>query len=115
VIRFGPNFFSGRLLSDAPIPKRPVAFEKLTIEPRGICFFYWDNNNEIGQNGGLPPDHTAKGVTFYKSVQNQVGEAVWWQKWYLSKRTPEDRIEPGGVGTYLSACCFIEITITGSN
>jgi len=25
---------------------------------------------------GLPPDYTAKGVTFYESVQNQVSEAV---------------------------------------
>jgi hypothetical protein len=38
-----------------------------------------------------------------------------WQEWYLSKRTPEDRIEHGGVYDYLSARCVIDVTITDSD
>jgi hypothetical protein len=38
-----------------------------------------------------------------------------WQEWYLSKRTPEDRIEHGGVYNYLSARCVIDVTITDSD
>jgi hypothetical protein len=77
-IRFGPNFFSGRLLSVGIIPKRRVAFEKTDdrTEQMDMFFLLGTTITKPDRIEGLLPDYHAKGVTFYESVRNQVGEAI---------------------------------------
>jgi hypothetical protein len=61
----------------------------------------------------LLPDYTVKGVTFYESIRNQVGEAICGKNGMYRKERQKLEIELGGVYNYLSARCVIDVTITG--